>query len=64
MLLDAGLSPERFGQHGGGIVIAITREIANGDFRIGDSTLNQPLDVACMHRHRRNLPAYAAVPAM
>src|SRR6202165_2193627 len=51
MLLHPRLAAEGFGDHGGGIMIAVAGEVANGDLGVRDAALDQPLDLARVHRH-------------
>src|SRR5271163_1581888 len=51
VLLDPRLAPERLGDHGGGVVVAIAGEIADRDLGVRDLGLDQPLDIIRRHRH-------------
>src|SRR5262245_320766 len=51
MLLDARFAPEGFGDDGRGIMVAVAREVADRDLGVRDAALDQPLDLARMHRH-------------
>jgi hypothetical protein len=51
--LHAGFSAKRLRKHGRGVVVAVARKVPNRHFCIGNVTLDQPLDIACLHRHCR-----------
>ena len=51
VLLLARLPANRFGDHGRGIVVAISRQIADRHLRIRYPCANQPLDIASSHGH-------------
>src|SRR5207247_474561 len=51
MLLHARFSAERFGEHGGGVMVAVAGEVADDHLGIGNTQLDQALDLACSHRH-------------
>ncbi len=51
MLLHAGLAAKGLRQHGGGIVIAVAGEVADGHIGIGNARLDQSLDLARVHCH-------------
>src|SRR6185312_2040768 len=53
MLLHPRLALEGGGNHRGGVMIAVTGEVANGHHRVGDALLDQPLDLTGIHRHER-----------
>ena len=51
VLLDAGLSLEGRGYHIGGIVVAVTGQIADFDHGIGEGFPDEALDLVCTHGH-------------
>src|SRR5438309_3039265 len=53
MLLDAAHSLEAAASDTRGIMVTVAGEIADGHFGVRDRRLDQPLDLACCHRHQR-----------
>src|SRR5258708_2668312 len=51
MLLHPRFAAKRFGEHGGGVVVAVAREVADRYLGIWNTQLDQALDLARIHRH-------------
>src|SRR5438552_11742071 len=51
VLLHPRLAAEGFRQHGGGIVVAVSGQVADGYLGVRQARLDQPLDVTCSHGH-------------
>src|SRR4029453_6124562 len=51
VLLHPRFAAERFGKHGGGVMVAVAGEVADGHLGIGNTPLDQTLDPAPIHRH-------------
>ncbi|ACP25392.1 hypothetical protein NGR_c16270 [Sinorhizobium fredii NGR234] len=56
VLLHAGLATKRFGHDFGGIVVAVTGQIADRDLGTGNSGLDHVFDVAWCHGHDMRTP--------
>src|SRR5215472_16119813 len=55
VLLDPGLTDEGRGYHGRRVMVAIAPQILDIHPGIGDRLLDQPLDLARVHRHQPTL---------
>src|SRR3954453_7540814 len=53
MLSNSAQSGETAAHDARCIMVAVTGKIADFDFSVGDGRLDQPLDLACGHRHQR-----------
>src|SRR4249920_132783 len=62
VLLHPRLAAEGLGDHGGGIVIAVPRQIADGDLSVRDVIPDPPLDLVRAHRHDRLRAALVLMP--
>src|SRR5262250_674912 len=51
MLLHPRFAAKRFGEHGGGVMIAVAGEVADRHLGIGNTQLDQAFDLARIHRH-------------
>src|SRR5206468_9312529 len=51
MLLHPRFAAKRFGEHGGGVVVAVAGEVADCHLGIRNTQLDQTLDLARIHRH-------------
>src|SRR5262245_21370370 len=51
MLLHPRFAAKRFGEHGGGVVVTVTGEVADRHLGIRNMQLDQTLDLARIHRH-------------
>src|SRR5215831_20808524 len=51
MLLHPRFTAERFGKHGGGVMVAVAGEVADRHLGIGNTQLDQAFDLARSHRH-------------
>ena len=61
MLLHARLALELWSDNGRGIVVAVAREIADRDLRIGNVRFYQALDFDGIHGHRQVLANLTAL---
>ncbi len=58
VLLHARFSPEGFGDDRGRVVIAVPRQILDGDLGIGEAGFYLVFDLFGLHRHVNILPAW------